>query len=59
MCPLPFPYPLTAVLMWAVVYSSSVYICIGILFAMRIPEHVQPVGRPCGTWMHYAGAKLF
>ena len=23
-------------------------------FAMRIPGHVQPVGRPCGTWMHYA-----
>ena len=19
-----------------------------------IPGHVQPVGRPCGTWMHYA-----
>ena len=25
-----------------------------LLFATRIPEHVQPVGRPCGTWMHYA-----
>ena len=25
-----------------------------LLFAMRIPGHVQPVGRPCGTWMHYA-----
>ena len=24
------------------------------LFATRIPGHVQPVGRPCGTWMHYA-----
>ena len=23
-------------------------------FATRIPGHVQPVGRPCGTWMHYA-----
>ena len=22
--------------------------------ATRIPGHVQPVGRPCGTWMHYA-----
>ena len=20
----------------------------------EIPGHVQPVGRPCGTWMHYA-----
>ena len=19
-----------------------------------LPGHVQPVGRPCGTWMHYA-----
>ena len=25
-----------------------------LLFATRIPEHVQPVGRPCDTWMHYA-----
>ena len=26
-----------------------------LLFATRIPEHhLQPVGRPCGTWMHYA-----
>ena len=25
-----------------------------LLFATRIPGHVQPVGRPCGTWMHYA-----
>ena len=25
-----------------------------LLFAMRIPGHVQPVGRSCGTWMHYA-----
>ena len=24
------------------------------LFATRIPGHVQTVGRPCGTWMHYA-----
>ena len=24
-----------------------------LIFATRIPEHVQPVGRPCGTWMHY------
>ena len=24
-----------------------------LLFAMRIPGHLQPVGRPCGTWMHY------
>ena len=23
-------------------------------FATRIPRHVQPVGRPCCTWMHYA-----
>ena len=23
-------------------------------FATRIPGHVQPVRRPCGTWMHYA-----
>ena len=23
-------------------------------FATRIPGHMQPVGRPCGTWMHYA-----
>ena len=23
-------------------------------FAMRIPGHVQPVGWPCGTWLHYA-----
>ena len=25
-----------------------------LLFATRIPEHVQPVGRPCGTWMQHA-----
>ena len=25
-----------------------------LLFATRIPGHVQPVGRPCGSWMHYA-----
>ena len=25
-----------------------------LLFATRIPGLVQPVGRPCGTWMHYA-----
>ena len=25
-----------------------------LIFATRIPGHVQPVGRPCGTWMHYA-----
>ena len=25
-----------------------------LLFATRIPGHVQPVGWPCGTWMHYA-----
>ena len=25
-----------------------------LLFATRVPGHVQPVGRPCGTWMHYA-----
>ena len=24
-----------------------------LLFATRVPGHVQPVGRPCGTWMHY------
>ena len=23
-------------------------------FPMRIPEQVQPVGRPCGTLMHYS-----
>ena len=26
-----------------------------LFFATRIPGHVQPVGRPCGTWMHYEG----
>ena len=25
-----------------------------LLFATRIPEHVQPVGRPFGSWMYYA-----
>ena len=25
-----------------------------LIFATRVPGHVQPVGRPCGTWMHYA-----
>ena len=24
-----------------------------LFFATRIPGHVQPVGWPCGTWMHY------
>ena len=25
-----------------------------LLFATRIPGHVQPAGWPCGTWMNYA-----
>ena len=25
-----------------------------LIFATKIPGHVQPVGRPCGTWIHYA-----
>ena len=25
-----------------------------LLFATRVSGHVQPVGQPCGTWMHYA-----
>ena len=25
-----------------------------LLFAARIPGHVQPIGRPCGTRMHYS-----
>ena len=25
-----------------------------ILFATRVPGHVQPIGRPCGTCMHYS-----
>ena len=25
-----------------------------LLFATRIPGQVQPVGRPCGTWMYSA-----
>ena len=25
-----------------------------LLLATRVPGHVQPIGRPCGTWMHYA-----
>ena len=25
-----------------------------LLFATRVLGHVQPIGRPCGTWMHYA-----
>ena len=29
------------------------YILIIYLYT-RIPGHVQPVGRPCGTWIHYA-----
>ena len=29
-------------------YSQATFL------ATRIPGHVQPVGRPCGTWMHYA-----
>ena len=24
-----------------------------LIFATRVPRHVQPIGRPCGTWMHY------
>ena len=27
---------------------------IGDISLTRVPGHVQPVGRPCGTWMHYA-----
>ena len=25
-----------------------------VIFAARVPGHVQPIGRPCGTWLHYA-----
>ena len=25
-----------------------------LIFAARVPGHVQPIGRPCGTRMHYA-----
>ena len=25
-----------------------------LLFATRVTGHVQSIGRPCGTWMHYA-----
>ena len=25
-----------------------------LIFATRVPGQVQPVGRPSGTWMHYA-----
>ena len=25
-----------------------------LIFATRIPGHAQPVGHPCGTWMHNA-----
>ena len=25
-----------------------------LLFATRIPGHVQPVGRPCGTWIMFS-----
>ena len=30
-----------------------------LIFATRVPGHMQPIGRPRGTWMHYAmrGAK--
>ena len=27
---------------------------ISFIFIMRVPVHVQPIGRPCGTWMHDA-----
>ena len=25
-----------------------------LIFATRVPGHIQHVGRPSGTWMHYA-----
>ena len=25
-----------------------------LIFAKRVPWHVQPIGRPCATWTHYA-----
>ena len=25
-----------------------------LIFATREPGHVQPNGRPCGNWIHYA-----
>ena len=25
-----------------------------LIFATRVTGHVQPIGRPYGTWMHYA-----
>ena len=38
--------------------STDIYLVLfmvkRLLFATRIPGRVQPVGRPCGTWMHYA-----
>ena len=31
-----------------IIWSSNFF------FATRVPGHVQPVGQPCGSWMHYA-----
>ena len=30
-----------------------IYMVKQLLFAMRIPGHVQPVGQPCGTWIRF------
>ena len=38
----------------AILSVVVVIVIIGVLFATRIPGHVQPIGWPCGTWMHYA-----
>ena len=35
-------------------YCTLLHYYISLVIATRIPGHVQPVGRPCGTWMHYA-----
>ena len=39
---------------WAAARHSDNNMVKQLLFAMRIPGHVQPVGRPCGTQMHSA-----
>ena len=33
---------------------GSIIVLLFIYSRQVVPGHVQPVGRPCGTWMHYA-----
>ena len=36
------------------IISINLFMVKQLFFATRVPGHVQPVGRPCASWTHYA-----